>query len=152
MYSYVHDLNSWIDPFGLAITPTKTYNPNGSLNSATATVTKGDLGTGTNTNASSRRYARGLGKSNDDAGHIIGKQLGGSGGKGNVFPQNLSKNRGAFAQFEGVVADMIHSKGSAQITVSFEYANGGTRPTGVNYEAVAPDGTVLKDSFKNPCS
>jgi hypothetical protein len=131
----------------------KVLGNNGEVQSATATVTQAERNKGTNTNASSRKYARGLGESTDDAGHIVGKQLGGSGGKKNVFPQNTNLNRGQFAQFEGRVADMVDKKGDVKITVEFEYGKGGTRPTKVKYSAVAQsDGTTLKKTFKNPCS
>lgn len=84
---------------------------------AKATVKRADLGTGTNTNAASRGYARGLGNADDDAGHMIGKQLGGSGGKKNVFPQDFHVNRGEFAQFEGRVADFVGLHGQADIQI-----------------------------------
>lgn len=119
---------------------------------ATTTVTLTDLGTGTNTNTSSRAYAKSMGQQTDDAGHILGKQLGGSGGKKNIFAQAPNINRGQFAQFEGNVAKMIQQKGSVDIKITFDYANGGTRPTKVYYEAVASDGTKLSKSFNNPCS
>jgi len=140
-----------VDPFGLAIIPFVTTGANGAVQTASATVTTADLGTGTNTNASSRAYARSLGNQTDDAGHMIGKQLGGSGGKRNVFPQSVNINRGQFAQFEGEVADFVHTNGSADIHIEFEYANGGTRPTDIHYKATSKDGATLKQSFKNTC-
>lgn len=151
-YSYVNDPNSWFDVIGLAIFPIITRGANNEMLEANANITKADLGTGTNTNASSRTYARSLGDQTDDAGHIIGKQLGGSGGTKNVFPQNVNLNRGQFAQFEGKVADLVHTKGSATITIKFEYGNGGTRPTNIIYNAQAPDGTAITKKFKNPCN
>ena len=50
---------------------------------------------------------------------MIGKQLGGSGGKKNVFPQDFHVNRGAFAQFEGKVADFIELHGGNKSSVNF---------------------------------
>ena len=88
---------------------------------AKATVKRADLGTGTNTNTASRGYARGLGNADDDAGHMIGKQLGGSGGKKNVFPQDFHVNRGAFAQFEGKVADFVQLHGETKVKLTFNY-------------------------------
>lgn len=152
IYSYVDNCHSYVDPFGLAIIPTVTTGSNGEITTAKATVTSNDLGTGTNTNSSSRSYARDLGDSSDDAGHMIGKQLGGSGGKANVFPQNVNLNRGQFAQFEGKVADLTAKTGKVEITITFRYDNGGTRPTHIDYEAVACDGTKISRSFKNPCN
>jgi hypothetical protein len=147
----VHDTNSWFDLFGLAITPTKTYGRSGELLSGTATVTVADLGTGTATNASSRIWARQNGLSTDDAGHIIGKQLGGSGGIENVFPQDCHVNRGIFAQFEGDVGDFIRTHGSGKITVEFEYDLNvsSTRPTNVHYTVESPGGQKLHQNFLN---
>ena len=150
LYGYVEDINMYLDVWGLIIIPNITRNQDGTIHNATATITSADLGTGTNTNYSSRRYARSLGYQTDDAGHIIGKQLGGSGGKANVFPQNLSINRGEFAQFEGRVANLVHETGQVDITITFEY-DGTTRPTKIRYEAVANNGKRLTQSFKNPC-
>ncbi len=98
-----------------------------------------------------RVFARELGLPTDDAGHMVGNQLGGSGGKAIIFPQNPNINRGQFAQFEARVANMVKQKGDVKITITFDYANEGTRPTTVHYEAVASNGTELKQSFDNPC-
>ena len=151
LYGYVQDVNTWLDILGLIILPDFTYNSDGTIHTATATITSSDLGTGTNTNASSRRYARSLGSPTDDAGHIIGKLLGGSGGKANVFPQNPNVNRGSFAQFEGRVASLVHESESVNITITFEY-DSGTRPTSVRYEAVGNHGRKLTQTFKNTCN
>ena len=151
LYGYVQDVNTWLDILGLIVLPDFTYNSDGTIHTATATITSSDLGTGTNTNASSRRYARSLGSPTDDAGHIIGKQLGGSGGKANVFPQNPNVNRGSFAQFEGRVASLVHESESVNITITFEY-DSGTRPTSVRYEAVGNHGRKLTQTFKNTCN
>ena len=62
LYSYVHDLNSWIDIFGLkGIIPTVTIGNNNEILEAIATVNRTNLGKGTATNQSSRAYARSLG-------------------------------------------------------------------------------------------
>lgn len=151
LYGYVLDVNTWLDLWGLIIIPQLTYNPNGTICTATATITIADLGTGTGTNSSSRKYARTLGVSTDDAGHIIGKQLGGTGGKANIFPQNLRINRGEYAQFEGRVANLVSESGSVSINISFEYDDGGTRPSKINYDVTSIDGKRLTQSFKNPC-
>ncbi|MDO4727169.1 MAG: DNA/RNA non-specific endonuclease, partial [Porphyromonadaceae bacterium] len=149
LYAYVWDVNSWVDLLGLAIIPVVTKGVNGEVLTASATITRKNLGKGTNTNESSRAYARSLGHADDDAGHMIGKQLGGSGGKKNVFPQDFHVNRGEFAQFEGRVADFIDIHGSANVQLNFEYANGGTRPTKVTYTAEAPNGKKLEAKFDN---
>lgn len=94
-------------------------------------------------------YARSLGNVDDDPGHMIGKQLGGSGGKKNVFPQDFHVNRGEFAQFEGRVVDFVDLHGQADIQIKFQYKNGGTRPTKITYTATAPDKSRIKKTFKN---
>ena len=149
LYSYVLDTNFWIDIFGLKIIPTVTKGPNNEILTASATISIADIGTGSATNMSSRNYARKLGNADDDAGHIIGKLLGGSGGKKNIFPQDSHVNRGKFAQFEGDVAEFVDLHGKADIKITFEYANGGTRPTRIHYEATAPNGQTLSKSFDN---
>ncbi|WP_279608818.1 DNA/RNA non-specific endonuclease [Burkholderia anthina] len=101
---------------------------------ATATITAAGLGTGTTTNASSRAWARLLGYPTDDAGHIPGKLLGGSGGKDGVFPQLPGINRGLFRDFEGRVAAYVNRAGSADVDIQFVYGNGGTRPTQIIYD------------------
>jgi len=149
LYGYVNDVNTYLDILGLTIIPTVTKGKNDEILTAKATVKRADLGTGTNTNAASRGYARGLGNADDDAGHMIGKQLGGSGGKKNVFPQDFHVNRGEFAQFEGRVADFVGLHGQADIQIKFQYKNGGTRPTKITYTATAPDKSKIKKTFKN---
>ena len=91
-------------------------------------------------------YARSLGNTDDDAGHIIGKQLGGSGGKKNVFLQNFHVNRGAFAQFEGKVADFIELHGETKVKLTFKYDQqiSKTRPISVTYDVIATNGVRMK--------
>ena len=148
LYGYVNDINTYLDVLGLTIIPTVTKGTNNEILTAEATIKRTDLGTGTNTNAASRSYARGLGNADDDAGHMIGKQLGGSGGKKNVFPQDFHVNRGEFAQFEGRVVDFVGLHGQADIQIKFQYKNGGTRPTKITYTATAPDKSEIKKRSK----
>lgn len=131
---------------GLAIIPTKIFGSSGELLSGTAIVSSNDLGKGTATNTSSRNWARQNGLPTADAGHIIGKQLGGSGGKQNIFPQDFHVNRGSFAQFEGQVADFVDLHGSAKVTVEFEYDLGvsTTKPTAVIFHVETPNGEKMK--------
>lgn len=74
-----------------------------------------------------------LGNSDDDAGHIIGKLLGGSGGKGGVFPQLSKVNRGLFRDFEKQIAKDVFDNGPVDVELIFKYGAGGTRPTKVLY-------------------
>ncbi|WP_329607449.1 DNA/RNA non-specific endonuclease [Pseudomonas syringae] len=97
-------------------------------------MTKADIKKGgTATNASSRSWARSLGNADDDAGHIIAKLLGGSGGKDGVFPQLSKVNRGLFRNYEKIIAKDVRDKGPVSIDIEFQYGNGGTRPTDIIY-------------------
>ena len=151
LYGYVNDVNTYLDVLGLTIIPTVTKGKNEEILTAEATIKRTDLGTGTNTNAASRSYARGLGNADDDAGHMIGKQLGGSGGKKNVFPQDFHVNRGAFAQFEGKVADFVELHGETKVKLTFNYDQqiSKTRPISVTYDVVATNGNKMKSKQFN---
>jgi len=140
--AYVHNPVDWVDPLGLAKCPTLTTDQNGRVVSATASVSPQDINTGTGTNASSRNYVRELGNSDDDAGHILAKALGGQGGKGNVFPQDSKINRGDYRLFEKQIKEEVLMTGkTADLEWRFQYNNGGTRPTGVVYD-VYMDGNL----------
>ena len=140
---------NWVDPLGLAKCPKITHGANGEILSAKATVSKVDLGTGSATNKSSRDYARSLGNQHDDAGHILGKVLGGQGGKGNVFPQLPGVNRGEYRVFEDEVRTYINKHGSVDIDWTFVYNNGGTRPTDIIYNVSQDGKSVLYSIFGN---
>ncbi|WP_318192318.1 DNA/RNA non-specific endonuclease [Pseudomonas fluorescens] len=116
---------------------------------ATATITAKDLGTGTATNKSSRLWARGLGEADDDAGHIVGKLLGGSGGKGGVFPQLPGINRGLFRDFEKDVANFVRTKGPVDVDIKFVYNTSLTRPDEIVYEVSQMGKRVLFNIFPN---
>ena len=97
-------------------------------------------------------YARSLGNVDDAPGHMKGKQLGGSGGKRNVFPQDFHVNRGEFAQFEGKVADFIELHGETKVKLSFKYDQqiSKTRPISVTYDVVATNGNKMNSKqFSN---
>jgi RHS repeat-associated protein len=149
LYCYVHDVNFLIDPFGLLLNPIYTRGVSGEILTGKVTITQADIGTGTATNANSRARARGFGDATDDAGHVFGRNLGGSGGVEHVFPQNPNLNRGKFNKFEGKVAEMVSVHGKVDATVKLHYKNGSTRPYKISYEVVAPDGSKLKANFKN---
>jgi hypothetical protein len=129
--------------------PDIEYGANGEILSAKVGVRPEDLGTGTGTNKSSREHARSLGYSSDDAGHILGRILGGSGGKGNVFPQLPAINRGKYRAFEGRVKDYIEKHGTVDIEWDFIYGNGGTRPTQIKYTVFQNGKKVLGEVFNN---
>jgi hypothetical protein len=123
----------------------------GRVRAAFAHITPADLRTGTATNKATRVAARSLGNSTDDAGHLIGKLLGGPGGKkaGNFFPQNLSVNRGAFRDLEGYVASQVAAGKNVQVKVNLKYPGSSTRPSKIVYQ-VRVDGTTTPYTFLNP--
>jgi len=123
----------------------------GRVRSAVAHVTLADLGSGSATNAATRRAARALGHSTDDAGHLIGKLLGGPGGKnsGNFFAQNPHINRGQFAQLEQRVAAFVRNGDDVWIRVTPQYAGNSTRASGVLYQVRVNGQTIISYPFLN---
>ncbi|MFP1787767.1 RHS repeat-associated core domain-containing protein, partial [Lonsdalea quercina] len=148
-YGYVSNPTCWVDPFGLAKCPTITRGANGEIASARATVSPADLKTGTAVNSSARDTIKAIGLPGDDAGHILGKVLGGQGGKGNLFPQLSKINRGDYRMFEKSVRDYISQHGAVDIEWTFKYANGGLRPTDIIYNVSQNGKTVLYSVFGN---
>ncbi|PNO71486.1 hypothetical protein MC70_011400 [Serratia marcescens] len=149
LYAYGPNPLTWIDPWGLAKCPTLTHGKNGAILSAKATVTPADLKTGTAVNTSARDAARAMGYQTDDAGHILAKVLGGQGGKGNVFPQLPGVNRGQYRTFEDSVRKFVNKQGAVDIEWTFKYANGGTRPTSIQYDVFQNGQKVLGRIFTN---
>ncbi|VVO45365.1 putative deoxyribonuclease RhsA [Pseudomonas fluorescens] len=149
LYEYAPNTNGWIDPLGWCVTTIVTRGAAGQPLRATATITAKDLGTGTTTNNSSRAWARLLGKSDDDAGHIIGKLLGGSGGKNGVFPQLSKINRGQFREFEKGLSQYIKANGSVDVDIVFKYAEGASRPDRIIYNVLQNGERVIQGRFFN---
>ena len=122
---------------------------NGRLTQATAKVELSDLGTGTGTNPSSRGRARSMGYPDDDAGHLIAKNLGGSGGVDYVVPQNKTINRGEFRKFEMKIAKKVRNGHEVYIRVVPRYQGNSTRPYKIDY-FTRIDGITELESFDNP--
>ncbi len=123
----------------------------GELKSVFAKIEPKHIGKGTNTNSAARNLMRKLGLITDDAGHGIGKNLGGPGGakSKNLFPQNLSVNRGDFAQFEKKIAAEVLKGKNVFVRVVPKYANGSTRPHEIFYQ-VRVNGKTISKVFVNP--
>ena len=133
------------------------HNGHAVVTSATVIITKSDLDQGTDTTSCTQAYSRSLdddGVEDCDAGHILANRLGGLGNQPiNIFPQDLSINRGSYAQFEGNIYDcMVSGASSGTLSWNFTYKNTTeTKPVGVQYDAVFDGGycTTLSSSFTN---
>lgn len=128
-----------------------TLGNKGELRSVFAKIEPHHIGTGSNTNKASRDFARMLGRATDDAGHGIGRNLGGPGGKtsGNIFPQTPNVNRGAFQQFEQQIVKAVQNGKDVFVRVVPKYAAGSTRPHEIYYY-VRIDGQTILRIFPNP--
>jgi hypothetical protein len=123
----------------------------GRLEKAVAKIEPHHIGTGTDTTEAARNLARRLGKETDDAGHAIGNNLGGPGGatSGNIFPMNPTVNRGAFAQFEKLVAEQVKAGKEVLVEVVPRYQGNATRPFEIVYNVII-DGKTVTRTFPNP--
>lgn len=128
------------------------------VSSASITITAADLGTGTDTTSCTQDYSRSLdddGVKDCDAGHILANHLGGQGNQPiNIFPQDLSVNRGAYAQFEGDIYDCIDLYGATSANLSWEFvyeSNSQTKPINVAYTATFNGGncSAMSKVFDN---
>ena len=151
VHAYAPNPIEWIDPLGLWGDNPKykyRYNANGTLKSATAKIRPEDLGTGTGTNKSSRKYARKNGCPGDDAGHAIGNQLGGKGSKNNIIPQDPAINRGPFAQYENDIAEKVRNGNNVIVRVIPNYEGDSTRPVSITYQT-RTNGVTRSELFEN---
>lgn len=128
------------------------------VSSASVTITSADLGTGTDTTSCTQDYSRSMdddGTQDCDAGHILANHLGGPGNQPiNIFPQDLSVNRGVYAQMEEDIYDCFDLYGvtSASLSWSFAYASSSrTKPDNVTYTAKFSGGSCsdMKETFLN---
>lgn len=125
----------------------------GELRSVFAKIEPRNIGSGTSTNAASRNLTKSLGDMLDDAGHGIGKDLGGPGGarSGNLFPQNPSINRGIFKAHEQAIVDEVMAGNEVFVRVVPRYLEGATRPYEVLYQTRI-NGQTISRVFDNPLS
>jgi RHS repeat-associated protein len=132
---------------GTPVKPSVTKDASGRITHSSATITQGNLRGGTGTTEASRR---GLG-AGDDAGHIIGRLLGGQGGAtaDNIFPQLSSVNRGQYRVHEAWVADQVRHGHNVQVDVQLVYPNAtSTRPSQIIYTTTV-NGTPTTVTFNN---
>jgi hypothetical protein len=107
-------------------------------------ITKSDLDTGSDTTDASQAWAQCVaGLPGDDAGHVLGNQLGGSGRVDgmNLYPQNLSENRGLQRAREDWVYGEVNAGKCVCVKITLRYDPIGfnvqthpARPTKVIYE------------------
>jgi hypothetical protein len=111
-----------------------------------AKILLSDLGTGTGTT----QAARGAMEAGDDAGHIVGRQLGGKGGitSDNIFSQNPHINRGDFARHESWVAEQVRAGKNVEVDVQLHYQQGNGRVSRITYDTYV-NGVLTRESFGN---
>eukprot|EP00928_Gymnodinium_smaydae_P030201 TRINITY_DN22512_c0_g2_i1.p1 TRINITY_DN22512_c0_g2~~TRINITY_DN22512_c0_g2_i1.p1 ORF type:complete len:190 (-),score=28.06 TRINITY_DN22512_c0_g2_i1:173-742(-) len=123
------------------------------ISSAVVQFTKNDLHTGSEPGSSVEKYARSLGDSDDDAGHIFANQLGGKAVPINIFPQSPHINRGPYRKFEEQIYKCMSgesTKATLQWTFTYESSEA-TRPTHVTYSASFDKGCDdMSQAFPNP--
>ena len=126
--------------------------------SAHCTISSADLDQGSDTDQTTRDYARALGGhdgvDDDDAGHILAHRLGGNGAAPtNIFPQAPHDNRGAWREFEGDVYDCIDGSDggtTASLTWTFNYDKStDQRPTSMRYAASYDGRTDCTDAAQD---
>ncbi len=127
------------------------------VTSGYGTILPTDLDYGTDTTSCTQDYARMLeddGEQDCDAGHILANRLGGYGNQPlNIFPQDLSINRGSYAQFENNIYDcMLNGTTMGHFQWEFNYVNNTvTQPESIKY-TVSFDGgdcETLSSKFTN---
>lgn len=121
--------------------------------SAMVRISIDNMNKGTDTTKCTQNYARSLdddGIQDCDAGHILANHLGGPGNQPiNIFPQDLTINRGSYAQYEDVIYTCITSKGVnfADLTWTFNYSSiTQTKPISVKYDVKYTGGSCLSSS------
>ena len=93
---------------------------------------------GQDTTAGSQKWSRQIGLPKDDAGHVIANRFGGranfNSSIGNIFPQDLSFNRGTMRSYDNEVA-LLHAKGcDVCVNIGLMYdSDGALRPSSALY-------------------
>lgn len=158
--------NSCFIYFGKLIFP----NKGAAINSTIIVNIKSSqlLDSGTKTNLYSRKYIRDLGLESDDAGHILGKRLGGYGNltskinthkydkidpRLNLIPQTPSINRGIYRKYEETIYNCIKDYDTQAILewyIIYENGELNNRPIKIIYSADFKKGCKsMKQEFYN---
>ena len=82
---------------------------------------------------------RSKGMPGDDAGHILGKIIGGKMSQDNLFPQNMSVNRGQYRVMENHVKNYLQANrdnphARVNVEVNLGYRDGSERPFALGYQ------------------
>jgi hypothetical protein len=126
------------------------------VTSASVTINKNDLDHGSETTSCTQEYSRMLdddGVQDCDAGHILAHRLGGPGNQPiNIFPQDLSVNRGSYAQYEDQINTCVSGGQDASLSWTFTYeSTSHTKPYKVKYSASYTSGSCADsvETFDN---
>lgn len=121
-----------------------------------AEITPAHVGTGTAPNNAIRNWTQNVvGRPTDDAGHIIGNVLGGSGTQQwNIFPQSRNFNRGAYASYvEGLHKNAAQLGATIRVWYEFVDFNDPARPLRAGrfrYLAISTSGELISNDLLNP--
>lgn len=89
---------------------------------ACATLRLKNVKNGSGSNSRTRAFARSIGRSNDDAGHIFAQRLGFTGKKEwNIMPMSVNSNRGSYRVVEGKIASFLRGKKTLTMYVRGQY-------------------------------
>lgn len=98
-----------------------------------------------------KTYVSGLdgSKLDDDAGHIVGRQLGGENCGANLTPQDAALNRGEYKSLEARVAKDVRNGHSARIEVDMKYSGRSERPASFVYRYFKDGNLKEMKTFQN---
>lgn len=132
------------------------HNGHAVVTSVSMTITPNDLNKGSETTSCTQEYSRTLdddGVQDCDAGHILAHRLGGPGNQPiNIFPQDLSINRGSYAQYEDQINTCVSGGQNAALSWTFTYeSTEHTKPYKVKYSAAYTSGACADstETFDN---
>jgi RHS repeat-associated protein len=159
IYGYVDNPNHWVDPLGLAGCPPKKgfieYGERDSLGRPTGTnarITKDMIGTGTSANPSIRPPGFEGGATGQARGHLLGRQLGGSGD----VPENLvtlqqnPTNSPFMSGYEGQIRAAVDRGETIDYSSTPIYHGDNLVPQGVTMTATGDKGFNLAVTVLNP--
>ena len=110
------------------------------VTSVKISLKKSDIDHGSETTSCTQEYSRMLdddGVKDCDAGHILAHRLGGPGNQPtNIFPQDLSINRGSYKTYEDEIYNCVKGGQDADLSWTFTYeTTSNTKPIKVHYSA-----------------